>query len=106
MCGLTGVFGDSSAVARLGAATDAIAHRGPDASGVWRSPDGTSGLGHRRLSIIDLSSAGDQPIVSSDGRVQLVFNGEIYNYRELRSQLPRYDYRSRTDSEVLLAAYL
>ena len=80
-------------------------HRGPDADGLYVDPSGRAGLGHNRLSIIDLSAAGHQPMASHDGRLQLVFNGEIYNYLELRAELNDYPYHSRTDSEVILAAY-
>ena len=84
---------------------DYQAHRGPDGSGLYCTPDGRAGLGHNRLSIIDLSTAGDQPMLSADGRYALVFNGEIYNYRELRAELSDYPYTSQTDTEVILAAY-
>lgn len=106
MCGIAGIHGregleDASAVVRR--MTDAQAHRGPDAEGVWEG--GNAVLGHRRLSIIDLSDGGRQPFVSADGRYALVFNGEIYNYRELRAQLPGWDFRTGSDTEVLLAAW-
>lgn len=80
-------------------------HRGPDATGIEIYNDGLAGLGHNRLSIIDLSPAGSQPMTGGNGRLHLVFNGEIYNYRELRTELGDYPYTSRTDSEVILAAY-
>jgi len=80
-------------------------HRGPDAAGTYVSPCGTAGLGHNRLSIIDLSAAGTQPMTGADGRLVVVFNGEIYNYRELRSALAGYPFRTATDTEVILAAY-
>lgn len=81
-----------------------ITHRGPDDSGFWHSDDGLVGLGHRRLAIIDLTSAGHQPMVSVDGRYAIVFNGEIYNYQELRSQLAAKGIKfiSDSDTEVLL----
>lgn len=85
--------------------TDVQRHRGPDDSGHWWDANQPVALGHRRLSIIDLGPDGRQPMASPDGDLQLVFNGEIYNYLELRSELPDYPYRSRTDSEVILAAY-
>jgi asparagine synthase (glutamine-hydrolysing) len=81
----------------------AQAHRGPDDEGVWTAPG--VALGHRRLSILDLSSRGHEPMASADGRHVLTFNGEVYNYLELRRELPEYPYRSRTDTEVILAAY-
>ena len=80
-------------------------HRGPDGEGVWADVNGRAGLGHRRLSILDLSAAGAQPMASPDGRWLISFNGEIYNYRELRSQLSTWPFRSQTDTEVLLAAW-
>jgi asparagine synthase (glutamine-hydrolysing) len=79
------------------------AHRGPDGTGVYT--DGNIGLGHCRLSIIDLSDAGTQPMHSADGRYTLVFNGEIYNYKELRKELGKRAWKGSSDSEVLLAAY-
>jgi asparagine synthase (glutamine-hydrolysing) len=109
MCGIAGIFGTEdltdpkSIMARM---TNALAHRGPDAQGCW---EGTSVvLGHRRLSIIDLSSNGDQPFHSADGRYTIVFNGEIYNYRELRSTLTAEGvvFLTATDTEVLLQAYI
>ena len=84
--------------------SDTIRHRGPDDSGVY--VDGRVGFAFRRLSIIDLSAAGHQPMSNEDGTVWIVFNGEIYNFRELRAQLePRHCFRSQTDTEVLLHLY-
>lgn len=80
-------------------------HRGPDGQGLYSDPAGPAGLAHNRLSIIDLSSAGKQPMASPDGRYIIVFNGEIYNYIELRAELRDYAWSSRTDTEVILAAY-
>jgi asparagine synthase (glutamine-hydrolysing) len=84
-----------------------MASRGPDGCGEWFSPDGRVGLGHRRLAIIDLSDTGAQPMVSADGTRVIVFNGEIYNYHELRSLLPDggTGLRSTSDTEVLLELY-
>lgn len=86
--------------------TDALRHRGPDADGLWQSADGRVNLGHRRLSIIDLSETGSQPMVSPDGRLVLVYNGEIYNFPELRAELERAGetFRGTSDTEVLLHA--
>jgi asparagine synthase (glutamine-hydrolysing) len=107
MCGIAGLVnlnGDAVSPVVLRRMTDVIAHRGPDGEGHWI--EGQVGLGHRRLSIIDLSPAGHQPMVGVDHRYVLSYNGEIYNYRELRSELEAagYWFRSRTDSEVVLHA--
>jgi asparagine synthase (glutamine-hydrolysing) len=85
---------------------EAIAHRGPDDHGVWTNVAAGIGLGHRRLSIVDLSPLGHQPMHSSSGRYTITFNGEIYNYRELRAELMSlgHSFRSTSDTEVLLAA--
>jgi asparagine synthase (glutamine-hydrolysing) len=109
MCGIAGILSpDPSRVThqRLKDMTDAIAHRGPDGEKTWINAAGQAGLGHRRLSIIDLSPAGDQPMHYRD-RYSIVHNGEIYNYRELRGQLQAkgFTFSSRTDTEVILAAY-
>src|SRR2546428_4171407 len=107
MCGLCGVVAldrppERSTVEPM---VDGLAHRGPDGRGVYAG-DGVC-LGHRRLAIIDLSDAGLQPFASEDGRLQLLHNGEIYNYVELRRELAAkgHRFRSRTDTEVMLAAY-
>jgi asparagine synthase (glutamine-hydrolysing) len=86
---------------------DAMRLRGPDDAGQWHSPDGRLSLGHRRLSIIDLSEHGHQPMFSADGRYAIVFNGEIYNYQELRSALEREGctFRTHSDTEVLLTMF-
>jgi asparagine synthase (glutamine-hydrolysing) len=109
MCGIAGILSADPAHItdeRLKKMTDAIAHRGPDGQGRWISPSRLAGLGSRRLSIIDLSPAGAQPMHYLD-RYTLIHNGEIYNYRELRSllQLKGYSFSSRTDTEVIMAAY-
>ena len=108
MCGIAGFTrfnhptGDEISLLRMG---ESIAHRGPDAHGEYL--DDGIGLCHRRLSIIDLSAAGTQPMFSNDGNLILVFNGEIYNFIELRKDLEKrgYQFKSRTDSEVILALY-
>jgi asparagine synthase (glutamine-hydrolysing) len=105
MCGIAGMFGKGAEGEALGRMVCAQRHRGPDAEGIWLSPLGGAGLGHNRLSIIDLSPAGRQPMWSACGRYAIVFNGEIYNYLELRAELPGYAYRSQSDTEVILAAY-
>jgi asparagine synthase (glutamine-hydrolysing) len=86
---------------------DRMALRGPDGHGAWFSADGRVGLGHRRLAIIDLSDSGAQPMASADGKLVITFNGEIYNYRELRSSLEKAGHRflSSSDTEVLLHLY-
>jgi asparagine synthase (glutamine-hydrolysing) len=107
MCGIAGFFGrvagDPGAAALLERMTAALAHRGPDGRGAWM--DGCAGLGHVRLAIIDLEG-GAQPMWSSNGRWVAVFNGEIYNYRELRSELEGlgYRFRTRSDTETIWAA--
>jgi asparagine synthase (glutamine-hydrolysing) len=87
---------------------DTLRHRGPDDAGAWWSDDGLVALGHRRLAIIDLSAAGRQPMADSSGRLQIVFNGEIYNYQEVRRELEtrHHVFRTATDTEVILEAYL
>ena len=105
MCGIAGIFHVETAKPvdpeRVKRMTDAIAHRGPDGSGVWTAPG--VGLGHRRLSIIDLEG-GAQPMHSDDGALTLTFNGEIYNFRELRTELEAagYSFSTQSDSEVIL----
>ena len=107
MCGIAGIInlnGEPVSPVVLKRMTDAIAHRGPDGEGQWI--EGDVGLGHRRLAIIDLSPAGRQPMISADHRYVLSYNGEIYNYRELRTELEAegYWFRSESDSEVVLYA--
>lgn len=108
MCGICGLLNFSSErpdAATLRAMTDAIRHRGPDGEGFYI--DGPVGFGHRRLAIIDLSEAAAQPMVSEDGRYVLTYNGEVYNFQELRKELRDlgYGFRSTSDTEVILIAY-
>jgi asparagine synthase (glutamine-hydrolysing) len=108
MCGIVGVWQlDGRAVNPVAAEAmrDALVHRGPDDAGLWT--EGSLGLGHRRLSIIDLSEAGRMPMASPDGEIRAVFNGEVYNFRALRSELQAegHQFRSESDSEVVLRAY-
>jgi asparagine synthase (glutamine-hydrolysing) len=108
MCGIAGLYdtaGRTIDAATLRAMTDAIAHRGPDGEGQFT--DGPVGLGHRRLAILDLSDNARQPMHNEDGSVVLIYNGEIYNFRELRAGLEALGHRfcSRTDSEVVVHAY-
>lgn len=107
MCGIAGLInlnGDAVSPVILKRMTDAIAHRGPDGEGQWI--EGNVGLGHRRLAIIDLSPMGHQPMISADHRYAFTYNGEIYNFRELRTELEAagYSFRSKTDTEVVLYA--
>ena len=109
MCGIAGILSADAAkisAERLKRMTDAIAHRGPDGEATWVSESGLAGFGHRRLAIIDLSSAGVQPMHYRE-RYTIVHNGELYNYLELRSLLQSkgYIFFSKTDTEVIVAAY-
>ncbi|HTA27035.1 MAG TPA: asparagine synthetase B, partial [Bacteroidia bacterium] len=115
MCGICGIIGltdkeiAENTISKMNAA---IAHRGPDDEGVFI--DSGIALGHRRLSIIDLSKNGHQPMFSADGGFALIYNGELYNYKSLRLELQRakvgdsnaaYSFRTQSDSEVIIAAY-
>ncbi len=112
MCGICGVFKYASSsfeiteelIVRM---RDTMTHRGPDDDGVYVSSDRRIGLGHRRLSILDLSSAGRQPMSDDLGTVWIVYNGEVYNFLELRRELENkgYTFRTRTDTEVLICLY-
>lgn len=112
MCGIAGIFSysrsappvDSTELLKI---RDAMIKRGPDGAGLWISPDQKIGLAHRRLSIIDLSDNAAQPMSTSDNRFVISFNGEIYNYRELRTDLEKkgYRFKSTGDTEVLLQLY-
>lgn len=106
MCGIAGLIGTRPlAQGVVAAMTDLLAHRGPDDSGQWRSDDGLVELGHRRLSIIDTTEGGHQPMVRDD--LVIVFNGEIYNYKELKAELQAdgVQFRTHSDTEVILAAH-
>ena len=109
MCGITGVFGFSYPLVSentLRKMTNTLGHRGPDSNGVYIK--GSIGFGHTRLSILDLSSAGHQPMQSVDGSVTLIYNGELYNYKELRKILIKKGriFKSNTDTEVVLQSYI
>jgi asparagine synthase (glutamine-hydrolysing) len=112
MCGIAGIYAYHYAAnavdrAELRRIRDHMAARGPDGFGEWYSEHGRVGFGHRRLSIIDLSERGSQPMASADGKLIVTFNGEIYNYRELRAGLENtgHAFRTETDTEVLLHLY-
>jgi asparagine synthase (glutamine-hydrolysing) len=106
MCGIAGIVNfrkenpDSSLIHKM---TGGLSHRGPDADGFFVDPE--ISLGHRRLSIIDLSAASNQPFTDNSGRYIMVFNGEMYNYASVRSRLPEYEFHTSGDVEVLIAAY-
>ena len=111
MCGICGMLGysDSFRVDRelAQSMSDTIAHRGPDDSGTWSSRSGNVAFGHRRLSIVDLSSAGHQPMSNEDGTIWITYNGEVYNHAALRSELEQkgHVYRSNTDTETIVHLY-
>lgn len=105
MCGISGIAGWGWERAQLEAMVAIQNHRGPDDNGVYVDASAKVGLGHNRLSIIDLSPAGHQPMSNCDGTLWIVFNGEIYNHVELRAELGGKPYRSQTDTEVILRAY-
>jgi asparagine synthase (glutamine-hydrolysing) len=112
MCGIAGIYAYRSAAdsidrAELTRIRDHMAARGPDGSGAWLSPDGRVGFGHRRLSIIDLSDRAAQPMESANGKLVVTFNGEIYNYKALRTELEAEGcvFRTQSDTEVLLHLY-
>src|SRR5579864_666252 len=106
MCGIAGLINGGSAQL-LERMNNTIAHRGPDDAGLKWFADSSSGLAHRRLSIIDLSPAGHQPMCNETADLWIVFNGEIYNYKEIREDLAANGvrFRSNSDTEVLLYAY-
>src|SRR5258707_13852158 len=112
MCGINGIVsyragGPLVDLDELTRTREAMRARGPDAAGTWMSSDGRTGFGHRRLSIIDVSDRANQPMVSRDGRMVLTFNGEIYNYTELRAELEAAGetFDTASDTEVLLRMY-
>ncbi|MFA6570122.1 MAG: asparagine synthase (glutamine-hydrolyzing), partial [Bacteroidota bacterium] len=112
MCGIAGIVDRNSTLPQvngqiLKSMSDVITHRGPDADGQWISEERQCGLAFRRLAIIDLSPAGNQPMSTSDGRFTIVFNGEIYNHESIRKELiaKGYKYNSKTDTETILYGY-
>lgn len=112
MCGIAGIFlsqkaADPHQLAAIAAMTATLHHRGPDADGTWIDADGGIALGHRRLSIVDLSEAGKQPMLSNGKGLAIIFNGEVYNFPELRLKLEEtgFQFRGHSDTEVVLAAF-
>jgi len=109
MCGICGYFGGPAEEPEnmLNRLNNALKHRGPDDDGLWLSSSKNVGLGHRRLAIIDLSPSGKQPMLSASGRFIVAFNGEIYNFRELRQELVSYGhlFKGSSDTEVMLASF-
>lgn len=109
MCGICGLANATDPVpdGLVPAMTATLRHRGPDDEGIWTSPDRRVALGHRRLSIIDLSPGGHQPMTDAGGRLRITFNGEIYNYLELKAELEGlgHVFRTQSDTEVILAGY-
>ena len=106
MCGILGTFNLKASSDRLNQCLEKIRHRGPDGSGIWQ--DDYCSLAHRRLSILDLSDSGKQPMADAEGRYFITYNGEVYNFIELREELELsgYRFRSDTDTEVVLASYI
>ncbi|MCP4659619.1 MAG: asparagine synthetase B, partial [bacterium] len=111
MCGIAGILDRTVERDRwpalLAPMAASLRHRGPDDSGVWFDAAAGVGFAHARLAIVDLSAHGHQPMASRDGRYMLVFNGEIYNFRELRRELADrgHAFRGHCDTEVMLAAF-
>jgi len=113
MCGLVGFINfsnqttDDKLQSMVMQLADTLRHRGPDNHGMWVNAEGGIALGHRRLSIIDLSCEGLQPMISESGRYVIIYNGEVYNFRELRKELLArgHIFRSHSDTEVMLAAF-
>ena len=109
MCGIAGQVKYNGKIdsANIDAMSDAIQHRGPDGHGIYLNADASVGLGHRRLSFLDLSEAGKQPMTNEDGTLWVTYNGEVYNYIELRVELEGHGhvFHSHTDTEVLLHGY-
>ena len=109
MCGILGSLSLNKKIdaGTMKSALDLMIHRGPDSDGMWMSPSENIWFGHRRLSILDLSDLGTQPMVSFDGTLVIIFNGEIYNFKSIRDDLRKkgYEFRSESDTEVLLNAW-
>ena len=105
MCGIGGIIGHNWDEDQLKSMLSIQSHRGPDDGGIFIDSNHNAGLIHNRLKIIDLSPSGNQPMSNFDGSLWIVFNGEIYNFLELKSELSDFNYKNKTDTEVILAAY-
>ena len=110
MCGISGIFSNDGVEHDIiQAMVGVLAHRGPDAVGTYISPNGNVALGHNRLSVLDLSAAANQPMTIDDGRYTIVYNGEIYNFQEVRLKLetlrPDFIFTTSSDTEVILYAF-
>ncbi len=112
MCGIAGFWSsrvNESPKTVIWQMTNSLTHRGPDHAGVWIDANAGLALGHRRLSVLDLSPAGHQPMESACGRYQMIFNGEIYNHKQLRQELEEKgqgtNWKGHSDTETLLAAF-
>src|SRR5688572_3831051 len=104
MCGIAGFISRKFKEQHLRNMTDCLRMRGPDAEGVWFDESNAVGLGHRRLSILDLSDAANQPMYSHDGRYAMIFNGEIYNFREVAEKY-KINARTTSDSEIIIETF-
>ena len=106
MCGIVGIYGGD--IGLIDSACSSLSHRGPDDSGIYLDHKNKVALGHQRLSIIDLSDLGHQPMFSEDNKFIIVFNGEIYNFIELKDDLIKqgYSFKGSSDTEVLLNLYI
>jgi len=109
MCGITGYFSPSGKFkqSHLEIANNSLSHRGPDAGGLYA--EGVVGLGHRRLSILDLSETANQPMVSANNRFIMVYNGEVYNFKEIQQEILKYrpeiKFKTSSDTEIILEAF-
>src|ERR1700751_4510623 len=110
MCGIAGIWhlnGENLSAAKLKSFTNSMSHRGPDGEGIYIDENVQLGLGHRRLSILDLSDAGAQPMHYSDNNLVICYNGEVFNFIELKKELEQlgFSFKTTSDTEVILAAY-
>lgn len=106
MCGISGSFSTNGVSPEgIRRATECLSHRGPDAMGIYTDPSERFSLGHRRLSILDLSDGANQPMHSACTRYAMVYNGEVYNFKELKARLPEFNWKTESDSEVILELF-